>query len=122
MSDITKQENPEVGKKVDSKIESVIINPKKDDKSVSTETPNIESYGNKLTLEQVNNDINDLTKDLKKSRTEYIQIFGVFAAIITLVGFNANAAQKGIWQIIVGNVMLGLVFIGFIYLLYVVPK
>mgnify|MGYP001565324732 FL=1 len=106
MSDITKQENPEVGKKVDSKIESVIINPKKDDKSVSTETPNIESYGNKLTLEQVNNDINDLTKDLKKSRTEYIQIFGVFAAIITLVGFNANAAQKGIWQIIVGNVML----------------
>ena len=66
--------------------------------------------------------IKEIENGLNESRKDYLQIFGVFASIITLVGFNATAAQKGIWEIIVGNLTLGLVLIGFIYLLYVVPK
>jgi hypothetical protein len=89
---------------------------------VSSDTSNIKTKGSESTLEQAIKEIEEIKKDQKKSRTEYIQIFGVFAAIIALVGFNANASQKGIGQIIVGNLMLGFVLIGFIYLLYIVPK
>lgn len=65
---------------------------------------------------------NETIEDLKKSRTDYIQIFGVFASIITLVGFNASAGQKSIPQILFGNLTLGIVLIGFIYLLYIIPE
>lgn len=70
-------------------------------------------------INQTNDKIDD---EFKEARKDYLQIFGVFASIITLVGFNANSAQKGILEIIVGNFTLGFVLIGFIYLLYVVPK
>ncbi len=63
-----------------------------------------------------------IKEDLKKSRTDYIQIFGVFAAIITLVGFNASAGSKSIEQILMGNLALGFILIGFVYLLYIVPE
>jgi hypothetical protein len=60
--------------------------------------------------------------DIKESKNQYIQIFGVFASIITLVGFNTVSAQKDIISIIIGNLFLGFFLIGFVWLLYLVPK
>lgn len=119
MVDSFKKENTEFEVPTGTKIQSINSD---SGQGLSTGTAQIKINRPQLTLEEIKEDIDNLNKDLKKSRTEYIQIFGVFAAIITLVGFNASAAQKGIFQIIIGNIMLGFVFIGFIYLLYVVPK
>lgn len=107
--------------------------------NIDTVNPPIETIGINVPIETTKNDIvtletiKDLKKELyletdkikedfKKSRVDYIQIFGVFAAIITLVGFNASAGQKSIGQILVGNLALGFILIGFVYLLYVVPE
>jgi hypothetical protein len=63
---------------------------------------------------------NETQKELRETKNQYIQIFGVFASIITLVGFNAGS--KDITTIIVGNFFLGFFLIGFVWLLYIVPN
>ncbi|MEI6375740.1 MAG: hypothetical protein WCO97_00930 [bacterium] len=104
-----------------------------------TTTASVETVGINVPIETTKNEIvtietikelknelyletDKIKEDFKKSRVDYIQIFGVFAAIMTLVGFNASAGQKSIIQILVGNLALGFILIGFIYLLYVVPE
>ena len=88
--------------------------------TVGVEAKDIEDLKNQL--DEAKEDLKKIKIQLDESKNDFIQIFGVFASIITLVGFNATAAQKSIRAIIAGNLTLGLVLIGFIYLLYVVPK
>jgi hypothetical protein len=92
-----------------------------EDINLSSKAPSAEVKKN--ILEDVNSNFKKEVKDeLKETKNQYIQIFGVFASIITLVGFNTVSAQKDIISIIIGNFFLGFFLIGFIWLLYLVPK